>query len=180
MERTSTFLDDLAEVVQNTIIVRQPDEDIVVEARANQWSFSMTCEQAARIEPHQIVAFITTIVQAREAALLARYGAAHPMILYCWFDEQAVQLRFSLVSAHHHALPFGCRLQHITDLTRIAERFLSSPDHDGLIETPVSDSDASPPQAARESVDGSLEVWSVRLPRISSVAADYAVIPGTA
>ena len=33
-----------------------------------------------------------------------------PMQFYCWFDEQAGQLRLSAVSSKHNKLPFRCKL----------------------------------------------------------------------
>ncbi len=39
-----------------------------------------------------------------------------PMRFYCWYDAQADQLRFSLISASSHSLPFECRLEQVADL----------------------------------------------------------------
>lgn len=167
MESTHPFLDHLAEVIQDEITVAGAHADLLLEARSNQWSFSMTQEQASRILPHQIIDFITQIMAVREEAIVQRYGSAHPMIFYTWFDDQAVQLRFSLVSAQHTVLPFKCRIRRVTDLTPIVEQFLQSPYHDGLTDTeiePTRDESRQDTEETQES-HSVLDVWTVQLPR---------------
>jgi hypothetical protein len=161
-----SFLDSLAEVVQDEITISSSGDNVEVEARANQWSFSISPEQAKILQPYQIVHFITTIMEARED-VLRRHKANHAMIFYCWFDDQAAQLRLSVVSAHHGILPFGCRLRYTTELGEIVDHFLRSPYHGGIqIKGDLQTEDKGEEQT--EDVHQErfvLDVWSVNIPR---------------
>ena len=42
------------------------------------------------------------------------------MLFYCWHEAQTRQLRFSLVSAAHGRLPFGCAIDPGAELASIA------------------------------------------------------------
>ena len=42
------------------------------------------------------------------------------MLFYCWHEAQTRQLRFSLVSAAHGRLPFGCAVDPEAKLASIA------------------------------------------------------------
>jgi hypothetical protein len=48
------------------------------------------------------------------------------MRFYCWHDTQAGQLRFSLVSACHAALPFECPIEPAADLAVVIWSFLGA------------------------------------------------------
>lgn len=48
-----------------------------------------------------------------------------PMQFYCWFDQQAGQLRISAVSSEHNKLPFGCQLN-VCDLSEVMQGFLNN------------------------------------------------------
>lgn len=39
--------------------------------------------------------------------------AGHPMLFYCWYDEQAGQFRCSAISAIYKTPPFACELQYV-------------------------------------------------------------------
>lgn len=92
--------------------------DILHEAQANMWSFSPHDDAPQDISTAGLVHFITQIMAARQQQLTAQ----PPMLFYCWHDAQARQLRFSLVSATHGRLPFGCATNPAATLAAIAER----------------------------------------------------------
>jgi hypothetical protein len=79
------------------------------------------------------------------------------MLMYCWHDEQAGQLRLSLVSASHGRLPFGCEVAPVEDLGAVVRSFLGSPYLGGI------DWSELRPSAADEVADDSppyvLPVW---------------------
>ncbi len=113
----------LAEVAAAAVVVR-PD-DINAEAHGNLCSFSLSPEQAAAVSAAEVVEFVWAIAEAR-GRWLAAHGSG-PMLLYCWHDEQAGQLRLSLVSASHGRLPFGCEVAPVKDLVAVVQTFLGSP-----------------------------------------------------
>ena len=119
----------LPEVLTDRVTVA-PD-DLMSEARENQWSFSVTCDEASTISVGDIQDFISAVVQARKEALTNDGRPVGSMRFYCWFDAMACQLRFSIVSAKGDALPFGCAIVN-AELPSIARAFLQAGHHDGI------------------------------------------------
>lgn len=126
--RENPFETWLAEVGGDEVLVDL--WDVNAEAHANLWAFSLDAAQAARLRPAEVAAFVRSVSDSRDERVRAR--GLEPMRFYCWLDEQAVQLRFSLVSARHGRLPFGCPVAETDDLESIASAFLASPYHDGI------------------------------------------------
>ena len=155
---TNPFLDWLDEVAADAIVIC-PD-DINAEANGNLWYFPLSREQAAVVTPADVEIFASGVIEARRAWLAAH--GAHPMILYWWHDAQAGQLRFSLVSACHGRLPFGCALTSAESIRAVAADWLGSPHLHGIPWDLLScqDSDEEPP----ESPPLILPVWSVHVP----------------
>ena len=117
---TSPFSGWLAEVEAAAVVV-QPD-DIIAEAHGNLWTFGLDDKQRASVTPDEVEAFIRAVLVARGRWLTERQ--AGPMRFYCWHDAQAGQLRFSLVSAVHDSLPFGCLIELAKDLNVVIRHFL--------------------------------------------------------
>jgi hypothetical protein len=148
----------LPDVAADAVVV--DPGNIAAEAHGNQWSFSITLEQAAAVSIADVEAFAAAVAEARRAWLSAR--GAGPMVLYWWHDEQAGQLTFSLVSAAHGRLPFGCRVIPAASFRVVAQAWLTSPYLEGIpwsATRPVAagEEDTEPPPL-------DLPVWSVRLP----------------
>ena len=112
----------LAEMAADGVVVR-PD-DINAEARGNLWTFSLSPEQAAAVTPSDVEEFVRAVAGTR-SRWLATNGDGH-MLLYCWHDAQAGQLRLSLVSVTHGRLPFGCPVEPVEELSAVVWPFLGS------------------------------------------------------
>ena len=136
--------------------------DIVVEANGNQWSFSITPEIAAAASVADVETFAAAVADARRAWLSAR--GAGPMVLYWWHDEQAGQLRFSLVSAVHGRLPFRSRVIPAASFRLIAEEWLKSPYLDGIPWAELRPLAAGEEEQEAWPPPPSLRVWSSQLP----------------
>ncbi|UOQ52002.1 hypothetical protein [Hymenobacter cellulosivorans] len=138
-------------------------EDVNKEALSNQHSMSLTAEQAGQLTTENLHRMMLGIMGAKRQQLLAQRGQSYPMQFYCWHDEQAAQLRFSLISASAAALPFGCPVRLTADLNSILSAFLSSKYHDGI----TWDELAAATSAANETADDSsvyyLDVWKTLL-----------------
>ena len=96
--------------------VLRPSE-LLVEARLNMRAVSRS---AAETVPAEVVEDLLT---AGAAAWLARCAA--PATFYAWYDDQAGQLRYSLVSAAPHDLPFGALVRLLTEPHEVVDAFLS-------------------------------------------------------
>jgi hypothetical protein len=163
---TNPFQEWLSEVVADKIVIAL--DEINTEAEANMWSFSLTSEQAAAIAPDQVEMFIREVAEAGSKQIDAL--GCGSMLFYCWHDEMAAQLLFSLVSTSHAILPFGCPIERVADLGLVVRDFLSSTYHDGI---PWSEFEivTHPSQTELDQIDeesaqrmSPLRVWSQELP----------------
>jgi len=155
---TNPFLDWLDEVATDEIVIC-PD-NVNTEAHGNLWQFSLDQEQAKAVTPVEVETFASGVIAGRRAWLAARN--AHPMILYWWHDAQAGQLRFSLVSASHGRLPFGCAIKPAESIRAVAADWLDSEWLHGI---PLDSLRClAPDEEPRESPPFVLPVWSVRVP----------------
>lgn len=118
----------LAEIAADSVAVHA--DNIGIEASANMWSISLSPEQTEAVSAAEVEEFVRAIAVAR-GKWLAAHGKG-PMTLYCWHDEQAGQLRFSLVSASHGRVPFGCEVVPVEDLAAVVRGFLDSPYLSGI------------------------------------------------
>ncbi|WP_230630101.1 hypothetical protein [Comamonas testosteroni] len=99
------------------------DDEIVVdatdinhEASSNLWCFSPDDEESLGISAEALADFIGQVMATRQEQL----SGNAPMLFYCWHEAQTRQLRFSLVSAAHGRLPFGCAVDPAAKLASIA------------------------------------------------------------
>ena len=109
--------------VSDTLIVR-PD-DIIAEARGNLTMLDLNNAQRGFITSAAVEEFVHTAAAVSGKRLTAQQ--AGPMRFYCWHDAQAMQLRYSLVSPGHAALPFGCAIELVADPGPIARSFMANP-----------------------------------------------------
>jgi hypothetical protein len=149
-----TFLDSLDEVSGDEILVDESPEGLRREALTNLWAFSVTQQHAEQLVVAQVLRFIQIVVEARAERLAKRCSTSH----HVWCDEQASQLRFSLVSARHGQLPFGFPVTVVPGQLRIIESFLNLPYHDGI---PLDTADDT---EVEDSIEQPLEVWSRLIP----------------
>lgn len=110
------------DVVTEKLIVEPKDIDI--ECQANMWSVSLSPEQAKIVSIENVKDFILQVKLAYIDQLCAQGYPEGSMCFYCWHDEQAGRLRFSLVSASHKYLPFPCKLRGVEDIEAIVGDWL--------------------------------------------------------
>lgn len=69
------------------------------------------------------------VVRFLDAAIEVRRGqvgqGVRPVTFYAWHDEQAMQLRFSVVRCTPVTLPFGARVEIVPDVRSIVRAFLA-------------------------------------------------------
>jgi hypothetical protein len=150
------FIEWSAEVASDPVVVR-PD-NIRAEAKGNLWSFSLSPEQAAAVTVATVLRFAEQVILARRAWLTARN--AGEMVLYWWHDAQAGQLRFSMVSAVHGALPFGCKTTQASSHESVIEDWLRSSYLHGI---PFSELEPSAADDVEPTL-APLSVWSQTVP----------------
>ena len=129
---TNPFPEWLEEVINSPLIVDQSQDGLSYECHGNHWSFAISQSQAEVIAAEDVLNFLFSVMQAREQQIKARSGAINSMIFYCWLDEQASHLCFSLVSAAHQCIPFGAIMEETDDFAKVVELFLNSHYHNGI------------------------------------------------
>ncbi len=168
---TPPLLVQLAHAQNNSLYIGLSTLDLFREAQGNLCVFTTCNAEAGTLQLQDIVQALHNVTETREQQLIEQYGSKHPMVFYCWVDAQAGQLRFSLVSAFHQKLPFGCTIKTVERLADIVEAFLRYPYHDGIplaeFEWPLS-TDLPQILAADVAVatDFVLDIWTARLPRV--------------
>lgn len=88
--------------------------DINHEAISNMWCFSPQEDESPDITTSGVEKFLLQAIENRRSLVRAHH--LPEMLFYCWHDAQTRQLRFSMVSASHGRLPFGCSLRQTDDL----------------------------------------------------------------
>jgi len=132
MAAVSLLLAQLAQAQSYPLHIGRSASDLLREARGNLRVFSTSQAEAATLQLQDVIQALHNIITAHAQQLLEQYGNTHPMVFYCWMDEQAGQLRFSLVSAFHQKLPFSCTVKIVEQLADVVSAFLHSLYLDGV------------------------------------------------
>ncbi len=112
----------LREVVADAIIA---NGDPRAEARENQWSFTMSPEQAASTTQEDLASFVEEIIQIKRLELSRRHLPR--MLFYLWFDEMSGRLCFSITSQiDSEKLDFNCDVAPDATPGDILSSFLTS------------------------------------------------------
>ncbi|MEK3975347.1 hypothetical protein MKZ20_11185 [Psychrobacillus sp. FSL K6-2684] len=127
------FFQDLEEIVVDPLFIGNSKEDIDQEISNNTWSISVSNEMNIKLSVKDFKDFFREVISNRSKQIkMSNKG----MLFYVWFDWQAAQLRFNLISDYDSKLPFSCEIETIDNLEPVIEEFLSFPYHDGF---PVED-----------------------------------------
>ena len=119
----------------------RPD-DPVAESRANTWHYALP---AAGFDIGAVAATLEHVFRH-----LSKRQNGQPGTFYCWYDEQAGQLRCSLTSRPVDRLPFGGRYRPTTDVTEVLLQAASDPRPGAVLWdelTDLQDSAESPQQS---------------------------------
>lgn len=90
------------------------------ETYHNMWCISLERNFAESVTLEQLKDFVDTLIQKREQQL-QKINFFKNAVFYMWFDQQALQLRFNIITGDVQTCPFGCKVQ----LYTIAEPILS-------------------------------------------------------
>lgn len=113
------------DIIQDTVFIGQSAEDLNQEIETNTWLISMSNIERASTAPETLMRFFEAVMDNRRAQI-RHAQASHGMWFYVWHDQQAAQLRFSLISDVHQRLPFGGETI-FAELASLVEEFLRSP-----------------------------------------------------
>ena len=147
----------LTEVAADAVVVRPVF--VILVGCGNRGAGARAPEQAAIVTIADVVVFSNAVADGRRVWLSAH--GARPMVLFWWHDTPAGQLRFSMVSAAHGQLPFGCEIVGASSLASIVSNWLRSKTLHGI---PWSEfQEFSPDEVVTDPPNFVLPVWSVVL-----------------
>jgi hypothetical protein len=98
-------------------------DDVMAEARENLFFLAPAKAELTLLTAPAVEEWLQAVLASKRRQLRMQRGSHYPMQFYCWHDAQAMQLRFSLVSAAA-ALPFGCAIR-LAELSVIVQEFLA-------------------------------------------------------
>lgn len=124
------YFKNLAEIIADELYIGSSTLDLQQEIRTNMWCISASNEQISHLTTQDFATFFDKVIENRLSQI--RAANLQGMIFYTWFDEQASQIRFCLISNFHDDLPFGNPIKLVKSPDIIFEQFINSPYHDGI------------------------------------------------
>jgi hypothetical protein len=129
---------DLTHILDESFLLTGALHDHKCETEHNMWTLAFTDPNTLSITENDLITFFR-LLHTRIQKQLNDSNSSFPVTLYLWFDEQAGQLRFNVISGHIEKLPFGCTVQKVSDPASIIETCLSSPYLHGISEDEAED-----------------------------------------
>lgn len=116
-----SHLDQLDFILNQKLYLSGKQEE---EIYYNMWCISLEANIIGSITFEQLKIFVDKLVKSREQQLKDTYSSKNA-IFYIWFDKQALQLRFNILT-EITPLPFGCKLQLLTAPDSILTSFITT------------------------------------------------------
>ena len=129
---------DFKYILDESFVLTGALDEHKYETEHNMWAMGFAHTQALSITEHDLITFFG-LLHTRIQRQLRDSGNKFCVTLYVWFDEQAGQLRFNVISGRVVKLPFGCIVKPVSDSALIIQSFLSSPYLHGIPEDEVED-----------------------------------------
>ena len=125
------FFADLKEIITDKIYIGDSVSELQDESSNNKWGISISQELCEITKKQELLDFFEAVIENRKEQIL-NSKKNHGMLFYLWFDEQAGELRFNLISEFHTKLPFRAKYNVIDKPDEIIEDFLNYKYHDGI------------------------------------------------
>jgi len=91
----------------------------------NMWCISLEGDLIENIKLEQLKYFVDKLIENREQQL-KDISLRKSVVFYVWFDQQALQLRFNVITGDVNSLPFGCKV-HLDDTSEsILNNFINT------------------------------------------------------
>ncbi|MBN1764533.1 MAG: hypothetical protein JW860_04685 [Sedimentisphaerales bacterium] len=125
------FFEIVETIINDELFIGESENDLNEEMKNNMWHIQITTEQQKLISEDILLESIENIIENRKNQIIFS-NKNHGMLFYLWFDEQACQLRFNLISDFHNVLPFKCNYKIINNPLPVLKSFLYAPYHNGI------------------------------------------------
>jgi hypothetical protein len=91
----------------------------------NMWCISLEGDLIEKITLRQLRYFVDTLIENREQQL-KNINVHRNAAFYMWFDQQALQLRFNVITGDVNSLPFGCKIRVNNTYEVILDNFINT------------------------------------------------------
>lgn len=122
---TITAYKDFDEILEEAFVITNNNFTCATFEYPDMWCLSFTPEFFKELGHDKLVSFFKILIETREIQLKAT-DFKKALTFYLWFDEQALQLRFNIISGEDASLPFGCTINKVDSMKPIFNDFFST------------------------------------------------------
>ncbi|MBC1374014.1 hypothetical protein HCB45_03510 [Listeria sp. FSL L7-0091] len=122
------FLQELEEIVSDPIFIGKNKSERQKEIDNNMWCISINVKVVEGITLEDLLIFIKRVISNRNEQV-QKLKLSKTILFYLWFDAQASQIRFNVISNYDIALPFGCKTTFVDNYDCIIKEFLQTAYH---------------------------------------------------
>lgn len=126
-------LKDLDKIIADDIYISGQKLLISEEVYNNMWAIDFSPRLKKKCTIQDLNNFLDRLIKRRTEQIF-QLDIKVSAKFYIWFDEQAYQIRFNLISGIHKDLPFGCTQNIIDQPDSIFQRFLTDSIENMVIE----------------------------------------------
>jgi hypothetical protein len=91
----------------------------------NMWCITLEDNFIKSIKIQQLEHFISNLIENRKQQL-KHINYKKNVVFYMWFDQQALQLRFNIITGDAKSLPFGCTVRLNNTFESILNNFITT------------------------------------------------------
>ena len=128
--KTIDQISDFDEIFASKIFLDAKTHDFEKETQQNMWCIALGDKALSWLKKEEILTFLDRVLKKRMDEV-KRYSVK-TATFYLWVDEQAVQLRFNIISRGINQLPFREPILLLQDPEKIVDTFLASLYHAGI------------------------------------------------
>lgn len=121
-------LTDLQKVIEKPFYISGQQSLVTEETYNNMWALTFSKKLIKKIEIKDLETFLLALLKNRVSQLFS-IDAKLRATFYLWFDKQALQLRFNIISIDTIALLFGCKLNILHSPESILSDFIKTTRH---------------------------------------------------
>src|SRR5579871_5279412 len=115
-------IDQLQDIIDDLLCLSGVQSE---EIYHNMWCIVLEDDLIKNIEIEQLYSFVNKLIKNREQQL-QQNNLHKNVVFYMWFDQQAMQLRFNVITGDIGSLPFGCKIRLLNVVDLILSDFINT------------------------------------------------------
>jgi RNA binding exosome subunit len=116
-------VDDLQTILEDSFYISDKLVELNKEVPHNMWCITISDDIVLHVSATDFLNFFDALLQ-KMLRQLQGAGLDTKATFYVWFDKQALQLRFNVISGHAKELSFGCDVRIVASPQDILEDFI--------------------------------------------------------